>query len=155
MVNTPMLVKTIYNTVDAGLMTNNVKNRLVFPASNVSMVTNSTKETGTDHILPQKQGGILRNEQEVSLSVTKEQPLNTNLQDTKEFRTEKTGLIQDDYFVDKPTLYRNKLNGYMTNNTIDTNLEDNQSEVTAKNGMYQMNPEYDFCLFVGLVFQFI
>jgi len=153
MVNTP---------TDARLMANNSERRLVFPAVNVSLVTNSTKDIVTDHPLPQKQDGVLRNNQEVALSVTKEQTLNTNLQDIKEFRSEKTGLIQDDYFLVKPTLYWNKLNGYIiTNKTIIGknmpvyNLEDNQSEVTAKNGMYQMDPGYDFCSFDSLVFQFI
>jgi len=155
MTNTPKLVKTIYSTVDAGIMANNSKHRLVFPV-NVFMVANSTKDIGTDHPLAQKQDGIPRNDQEVSLSVTKEQPLNTNLQDIEEFPSEKTVLIQDDYFVIKPTLYWNKSNGYTTNNTIDKkmpvyNVEDNQSEITAKNGMYQMDlrmdPRYDFCLF--------
>jgi len=159
MTNTPKLVKTIYNTVDSGLMANS-KHRLVFPVVNVSMVGNSTKDIGTDHPFPQEQDGILRNDQEATMSVTKEQPLNTNVQDIKEFRSEKTGSIQDDYFVVKPILYWNKLNDYMTNNTIDKNMhvynvEDNQSEVTAKNGMYEMDPGYDFYLFVSLVFKFI
>jgi len=160
MINTPTMVKTIYNTSDTGLMANNGENRLVFSAVNVSFVTNSTKDIVTDHPLPQKQDDILRNDQEGTMSVTKQQTLNTNLEDIKKFRSEKTGLKQDGHFTVKPTLYWNKFSGYMTNNTIDKNMtvynvKYNQSKVTAKNGMYQKDPGYIFCLFVNLIFKFI
>jgi len=157
MVNTPTLVKTVYNTVDAGLIANDSKNRLVLPDVNVSMVTNSTKVIVTDHPLSQKQDGMLSNDQEVTLTVSKEQTLKTNLQDIQEFKSGKTGIVQDDYFIVQPTLYWNKSNGYMTNKKFDKNMpvyyvENNKSEVTANNGIHQMDPGYDFCLFVSLFF---
>lgn len=159
MVNTPTSVKTVYNTNGAGLTANNSENRLVLTAVNSTMDTNSTKDIVTDHLLARKNDGMLKNEQELFLSLARQQILNTNLQDIKEYRSRKPELIQDDYFVVKPTSYRKKFNLYTTDNKIDKsmsiNVEDNKSEVTVKNGIYQMDTGYEFCLFVSLLFRFI
>jgi len=162
MVNTPTFVRKIYNTVDAGLMANNSENRLVLTAVNITTITNSTKGIVKYHPLSQKHDGMSRNYlQEVSLSsqtLTKELILNINFQGLKQFRSGKTGLIQDDYFLAKPTLHRKKINHYISKNKIDKsilayNVEYNNSEVTVNDAMYQIDTGYNFCLFFSLVFQ--
>lgn len=161
MVNTPTFVRKMYTTVDAGLMANKSENQLILTAVNITTVTNSTKDIVTHHPLSQKHDGMWKNDlQEVSLSslsLAKELILNINFQELKQFRSGKTGLIQDDYILVKPTLHWKKFNRYINKNKIDKslpayNVEYNNSGVTANDGMYQMDTGYNFCLFISLVF---
>lgn len=115
---TSELKKTVYNTIGAEWVENKSKNHLVL-------------------------NGININDQEMTQSVTKEQTLNRNVHSTKEFPFRKT----DDYL---PNLYWKKLNRSTNNNEVDKNIpiyktEDNKTNVTMNNEMYQMDTRYDFC----------
>lgn len=115
---TSALKKTVYNTIGAEWIANKSKNHLVL-------------------------NGININDQEMTQSVTKEQTLNRNVQTTKEFPFRKT----DDYL---PNLYWEKLNRSTNKNEVDKNIpiyktEDNKTNVTMNNEMYQMDTRYDFC----------
>lgn len=114
---TPALKRTVYNTIGAEWVANKSKNHLVLNGMNI-------------------------NDQEMNQSVAKEQTLNRNVQSTKEFPFRKT----DDYL---PNLYWKKLNRSATNNEIDKNIpiyktEDNKTNITMNNEMYQMDTRYGF-----------
>lgn len=112
------LKKTVYNTIGAEWVANKSKNHLVLNGMNI-------------------------NDQEITQSMSKEQTLNKNVQSTKEFTFRKT----DDYL---PNLYWKKLNRSTTNNKIDKNIpiytmEDNKTNETMNNEIYQMDTRYEFC----------